>query len=275
MVNLSSSRSLALVGLGLGMTFAQLDGGVQLPGMTEPFFDSLLSAEASGRIATIHHPEGSFVEQGELLVILDSRMEELELQRRQLISESTVELELVETQLAVLQENLEATKRLFDTTGSVSREQLSKIELDHQVALAEKKRILEAKERERIEYKMAREQLARRQVRAPFSGVITEVFLDPGEACEPRQPVLRLVDLERVYFVANAKPEHLSDLEVGMEVSLAIGEESSVTEVMGKVEYITPMIDSASGLQRLKVLFENPEGKVTPGTLGRLRVPEN
>ncbi|TVR49004.1 MAG: efflux RND transporter periplasmic adaptor subunit [Puniceicoccaceae bacterium] len=241
-----------------------------IPGITEPYHDALLSAAASGRIAVIHHREGSTVEAGELLVVLDRRMEELEVERRRLILESTVERDLIENQIEVLASSLESTRRLFESTRSVSREQLDKIELEHRMALAEKARILETKAREKIEYEMAVEQLSRRELRAPFAGIVTELFLDLGEACEPRQPVMRLVDLSRAFLVANAPPAAVADLRAGAEVNLLLGEGDGAVEVPGRVDFVAPVVDPASGLRRIRVYFENHDGAVVPGSLGRL-----
>lgn len=237
-------------------------------GMTEPYHDALLSAAVSGRIDSIHHREGAVVEAGDLLVSLDHRMEELEVERRRLMMESTVEQEAAGNQVAVLAENLEATRRLFESTRSVSREQLAQLELDHTLALAELRRIEEARLRERIEHAMAVEQLARREIRAPFPGTITEVLLELGESCEPRQPVVRLVDLHRGYFVANVAAGPSDGLLVGATVQLEIQDQ----QLPGRVDFVAPVVDPASGLRRVKVYFENPDGRIAPGSIGRMRL---
>jgi RND family efflux transporter MFP subunit len=239
-------------------------------GITEPFHDAYLSAAVSGRIAGIHHREGAVVETGALLVSLDHRMEELEVARRRLIMESTVEQEAARDQVAVLAENLEATRRLAESTRSVSREQLAQLELEHRMAVAEMRRVEENKQREAIEYEMAVEQLARRQIRAPFPGILTEVLLDLGEACEPREPVLRLVDLHRAYFIANVASGPEDGLLVGAPVELRIGEDA----VAGTVEFVAPVVDPASGLRRVKVVFNNPDGRIAPGSVGQMLLME-
>ena len=38
----------------------------------------------------------------------------------------------------------------------------------------------------------------------------------------------------------------------------------------GSVVFISPVVDSSSGLQKIKVLFENPDGKIRPGLSGRI-----
>ena len=38
------------------------------------------------------------------------------------------------------------------------------------------------------------------------------------------------------------------------------------------VIYLSPVADAASGLLRIKAVFENPEGRIRPGVAGRIRI---
>ena len=38
----------------------------------------------------------------------------------------------------------------------------------------------------------------------------------------------------------------------------------------GKVVFLSPVVDPASGLQKVKLLFDNADGKVRPGLAGKL-----
>ena len=41
-----------------------------------------------------------------------------------------------------------------------------------------------------------------------------------------------------------------------------------MTNIGGKIVFISPVVDPASGLQKVKVLFDNAEGKIRPGVSG-------
>lgn len=266
-------RILSLVaGLALAgpMVVWPIKAASTVAGITEPFHSAMLSAPAAGRVARLNFKEGDRVAAGTAILELDKELEELEVARRHLVYESRAELDAAEKRATVFRADFESTRRLFEHSQSVSHDELDKKELEYKLAVAERDRLASAKERERIEYDMAKEQLARRSIIAPFAGVITDLKVDLGEACEPRQPILRLVDLTRAYFVANVASKAIDGLTPGQTVRLRIEGPGGEREVHGTVDYLAPVVDAGSGLRRVKVLFENPDGAIAPGAIGNL-----
>lgn len=244
----------------------------RVPGITEPVHDSLLSSPVAGAVHAIHFKEGDLVEAGAVILELDKALEELEVKRRQSVYESRAELEAAEHRASVLQLDYESTKRLFEKSKSVSKDEVDKRELEFKLAVGERERLTAAKERERIELDIARQQLAYRQIVAPFAGVITDLRVDLGVSCEPRQPVVRLVELKKIYFVADVTPALTSNLKPGREARLQIETGSGQREVLGTVEYLAPVVDPGSGLRRVKLIFDNPGAEIAPGAVGRLEL---
>jgi len=273
-----TARTCALVGSLLAATvsgFAQAKapgGPTRVPGITEPVHDSLLSSPVAGAVQTIHFKEGDRVEAGAIILELDKALEELEVKRRQSVYESRAELEAAEHRASVLQLDYESTKRLFEKSKSVSKDEVDKRELEFKLAVGERDRLTAAKERERIELEIARQQLAYRKIVAPFAGVITDLRVDLGVACEPRQPVVRLVELEKIYFVADVTPALTANLSAGREVRLHIESGAGQREVQGTVDYLAPVVDPGSGLRRVKIIFDNPGAEIAPGAVGRLEL---
>jgi RND family efflux transporter MFP subunit len=243
-----------------------------VPGVTEPVHDSLLSASVAGTVQIIHFKEGDSVAAGAVILELDKSLEELEVARRRSVYESRAELEAARHRAEVLQADYESTKRLFDHSQSVSHDEVEKKELDYKLAVAERDRLTAAKERERIELDIAREQLAHRMITAPFAGVITDIRVDLGVACEPHQPVVRVVELKHIYFVADIAPALTARLKPGCEVKLHIDVPTGQRDVRGTVDYLAPVVDPGSGLRRVKVIFENPDTAIAPGAVGRLEL---
>lgn len=243
-----------------------------VPGITEPVHDSLLSSSVAGTVRVIHFKEGDAVEAGAVILELDKSLEELEVARRRSIYESRAELEAAEHRVEVLQADYESTKRLFERSKSVSRDEVDKRELEFKLAVAERDRLKASKDRERIELDIARDQLAHRSLTAPFAGVITDLRVDLGVACEPRQPVVRLVELKQAYFVADVAPALTANLARGREVRLHFDGVSGPVQLPGTVEYLAPVVDAGSGLRRVKIIFDNPGAKISPGMVGRLEL---
>jgi RND family efflux transporter MFP subunit len=215
-------------------------------GVTEPFLDVTLSAPVPGLVAARPFKEGDAVKPGDVLLELDKRLEELEARRRQLVADQR-------------RDDFEATKKLFQSTKGVSKEELDKKEVDWRVAAAE--------------HEMAVEQLRRRQIVSPLTGAVTDVWLEVGEACEAYQPLLRVVDTRRVFLVCDVEARAAAGLKTGQLLPLDIDTGAGPVSVEGRITFISPVADRASGLIRVKALFENESDRLRPGLAGRMRLP--
>jgi RND family efflux transporter MFP subunit len=214
-------------------------------GITEPVFDVTLSAAVPGIITARKFKEGEFVKEGDVIVELDKRLEELEVERRKVVLEAR-------------RTDFEGTARLFQTTKGTSKDEMEKKESDYKLAV--------------VEHAMALEQLRRRVVTAPISGIVMEFPLDIGESCQPYQPLARLVDTRRCYFVGNVEAQAAATLHTNKEVRLEIDTGATPEPVTGIITFVSPVADPASSLIGVKAIFPNPEGKIRPGVAGRLHL---
>lgn len=243
---------------------------LSVAGITEPITDITLNAIAEGTIAKIHFTEGATVKKGQAILELDKRLEALEVGRRKLVWESKAELEAAAAQAATLKALLASTRELFESTRSVSKDELIRLELEYKLAVSEKQRLEVTEIREKIEYEMALETLARRSLRAPIQGTIIKLFLDKGESCEQTQPLVHLVNTSKCIFVCNIEEWAGRTLEKGQTVDLKIKIGSDTVDKKGTVIFASPVVDSASGLLEVKAAFDNTDGTVRPGISGDL-----
>jgi len=212
-------------------------------GITEPVLDVTLSAPVAGIVTMRKFAEGDFVKEGDVIVELDKKLEELETERRKLVRDQKWT-------------DFEATRKLFAATKGVSKEDLDKREVEFKVAA--------------VEHEMAAEQLRRRQIIAPMAGTVIEIVLEVGEACQPYQPLVRIVDARRCHFITNVEARSGARLKAGQTMKLEIDAGSGVVAVQGKIIFLSPVVDPASSLQTVKLLFDNADGKVQAGVAGRL-----
>jgi RND family efflux transporter MFP subunit len=212
-------------------------------GITEPVFDVSLSMAVPGIVASRRVKEGDFVRAGDVILELDQRLEELEVDRRRAVVDNR-------------KADWESTKTVFEKSSSVSRDELLKKEADYKVA--------------ETEYQMAVEQLRRRELIAPGAGVITELHVRAGEACTAYQPIVRLVDTRRCFFISDIDANLSAGLKTGQTVELEIDDAGTPVKVSGSIVFLSPVVDSASGLQKVKVVFDNTDGQVRPGLAGKL-----
>ncbi|XOV89161.1 MAG: efflux RND transporter periplasmic adaptor subunit [Pseudomonadota bacterium] len=236
--------------------------------VTESFKDATLSFTVPGRIVKILHREGRRVTAGTPLVELENEVEALEVERRYLIWQDKSDLEAARAQNETFKVLLDSTRGLFESTGSVSREDLYKMELEYNASLAEYRRLVIAEQREEVEHKLAQANLAQRTLKAPFDGTIVDVMLDEGEICEAYQPLLQLVDVTRGFLVCNIEEpvgRLLSEnTPLPFEIPAGVGGLSGEASVV----YVAPVVDPASGLLRVRLQFDNPGGVVKPGVPG-------
>ena len=213
---------------------------LKVSGITAPFMDVSLGLAEAGIIHEQFFKEGDSVQKGAVLLDLDNRLEKLEVDRRKAVMDHN---KLV----------LDSTVELSKTTTSVSKVDLAKAEAEYNVSSAE--------------YHIAVQQLANRQLVAPFSGAITEILLKPGAAVAPYQSVVRLVDTSRCYFVGHLDGKAIGSLRLDQPVSIEL---EGGTTVAAKISFISPVVDAASGLARVKAIFENPDGKIRPGLAAKM-----
>ena len=241
-------------------------------GVTKPFRDATLSATVPGSVVKVLVKPGDRAKKDDVLIQMDSRLEELEVARRKQQAESKVEIEAATARVATLKTDLDGTRRLFESTKSVSREDLDKKTLEFQLAEAELHQLEVTESREQIEYEMAQAQLDKRAVKAPFDGIVTKIDIEEGEICQPDRPLLRLVDIASVYFIANIEARLAHGLRVGQDLVVHIENDGTPIERTGKVEFVSPVVDAASGLQEVRLLFANPDGTVRPGLSGTVEL---
>lgn len=218
-----------------------------IAGITESFLEVSLSSSVAGLIANQGFKEGDFVTNGAPVTELDRKLEELEVERRKLVVDAR-------------QTDFEGTKKLFEKTKGTSKEELEKKEVEYRVAV--------------VEYETAVEQLRKRYIVAPFAGHVTQVLLHSGEACQPYQPVVRMVDTRQCFFVSNMEAKLAATLKTNQVVKLEIETGTTPVQVDGRVSFLSPIADPASGLVKVKVLFPNVEGRVRPGLSGTVLFPQ-
>jgi RND family efflux transporter MFP subunit len=239
-------------------------------GITEPWRDANVGATEAGIVTAVRAREGQFVHEGETVIELDGALEALEVERRKLVADSTVEVDAARARVQTLKIDLDGTRRLHETTRSVSEEDLQKKELEYSLAEAELDRLLVAEQREQIEFRIAEAQRTRKSVVAPFDGVIVQVLLEVGEGCTQQQPLFRIVDTRRCRLVVHMEQAPALKMKPGSKVALRIQEADGAVGVQGTVEFVSPLVDASSGLREVRILFENPDGRIHPGVPGTI-----
>ena len=217
-----------------------------ITGVTEPVKDVTLAFPVVGVVCARPLEEGTAVRKDQVVIELDKQLEELDLERKRLARE-------------LASSELERLRSLAQRNAiSVSKEEIEKKRSEFEIA--------------RVDHELAAAVLRRRQLVSPIEGQVAQFFKDVGEKCEDQQPVVRIVDTRRCHLVANLEPRLAQTLRIQQKVRVEVPGSDSPVTLEATLVYISPVADAASGLLRIKAVFENPDGRIRPGVAGRLRI---
>ena len=109
----------------------------------------------------------------------------------------------------------------------------------------------------------ARRNLAYTEVRAPFSGIVTERMVNVGDHVTLNQPLFRIVDFDSIVARIYVPEKELPALATGLETRLT-AEAIGGVSFFGSVDRISPVVDPGTGTVKVTVATPRQEG-LRPG----------
>ena len=247
----------------------------EFTGLIVPRHDILVSAGVAAAVMRVQTQVGQRVKEGDLLIQFDDRLQALEAQRRRVIFDDDSEVRAARDRVRILTPLVEDSARAFQAGGSVSREELSRLELDLSSARGRVEQLVAQKVREKSELDIAEQERQLRRVTAPVNGVVTRVDLELGEWAKLGDPVLQIVDADVCYLRVNVTPMALRRVRVDQPLTIQFEPQLRLSPVRGRVSFVSPAIDAASGLVELRVTFQNPGWRIPPGVKGAVTLDED
>lgn len=241
-------------------------------GLIYPLHDITLSAGVSGLVMKRAVLPGQTVKANQLLLLLDDRVQEIESNRRRIIFEDQSEVQATRDRLRILDTLLLDLRAVFNKTGSVSKDELLRLEAEQLASQGRLAQLVEQKKREQLDYESAERERLQRHILAPINGVITKVIPQVGEWAKAGDPMLHMVDTT-VAVLRLAVPYSLAGkLKVGAKQLIQLEPGSSVSEVTGQIKFVSPVADAASGLVQVEVRFNNPGQRIKTGIKGMIEI---
>ena len=208
-------------------------------GVLLPFKEVTVSSAVSGILAEVKVKEGDAVSKEDLLAHLIDRVEAKEAERFAKVLE--------QKEFAA-----QGTQNLFNDKVVSEGEAIEK-RLDRDIA--------------KLQHQVALEQLERRKIRSPITGLVVEKKKETGEAVNENEVVFRVIDISQVYLQVFVDAQIAIKLKQGQSVPVTFPEYQDLKSP-GVIDFIDPRIDGASGLVRIKVLIDNPDRKLIAGMRG-------
>lgn len=222
----------------------------------------------TGRIETIHVERSDYVEAGQVLVKLESSVEEAAVRVAEARAQRTVEVESGKVNLALLDRRRARAVELFE------RDSLSldvREEVETEASLAEL-RLEQAREDHRVallQLEQARAALERRTIRSPVSGYVVERLMAPGEVVD-EETVLRIAQVDPLRVEAILPSQWFGRVQRGDRVEIV--PEAPLDQARpARVQIVDPLIDGASGTFGARLLLPNPQRELPAGLRCQLR----
>jgi len=199
-------------------------------------------AKTSGVMVQLLAEEGDHVVAGQVLARIDGDRVRLEAQR----------------QLATVHK----LENNYRRSQELAKQKLVSAEASDQIRFD-----LEAA---RASYELAKLELSYTNITAPISGVVAQRMVKPGNLIALNAPVFRIVNNSHLEAVLSVPEREMARLKAGLPLRMVVGAVPG-KEFQGKVDRVSPVMDSGSGTFRVVCRFEN-EPELRPGMFGRIEV---
>lgn len=215
-----------------------------LPANISPWYQATLYGKVSGYVKWIGFDKGDVVKKGELLAVLDAP--EIEDQYKQADADYQIKKVTYERYLSVWQDN---------------HDMIAKQDVDVAKAAAESAKHQRDSRRTLLDYT---------KVYAPFSGVITARFADPGALIQAATgsatqaaPLFTIMDMDSVRIYVNAPQEAARFAKPGLPVTMTAREWSD--ELHASITRTTEVLDPATRTLLVEIDVPNKDHRLQPG----------
>lgn len=240
--------------------------------LVEPLRKIEIRSPVDALIKSINVDRGSLVSKGEVLVELDSSVEEAALAAARYRAVMQGEVESAKTRVDYSRTKLQRLKNLA-TQKLVSQQERDDALSELRLAEAELLNARENRELSVIEETRLVAQIEQRRLRSPFDGVVMERSRHPGELAQTgdgAKAIIKLAQIDRLRVEVVLPTEYYGTIVEGDTglVHLLMPEQS---EFEAKVTVVDRVVDSASGTFGVRLELPNPALTIPAGVKCRVK----
>lgn len=215
---------------------------LRIPGEVAGARDALLASAAGGYIERILVTDGQAVTEGQQLARVNTAVYAAQLEQ------AKAQLELSEAELGRLES-------LGDLASASQRDSLRTQVRIHKASAD-----------------LARINLSRSVLKAPFDGVVSQVSGEEGEVASPGTALVRLVQLDPVHVTVSVSDRDVGSLREGMMAQVSA---EAVPEVLaGRIIHIDPAADLKTRSFTTEIEVPNADLRLRPGMIASVSVSE-
>lgn len=243
-----------------------------------------LSFQRPGVIQSLLVKEGDEVSEGDLVAKLDTEVPQTEYDAARMAAEMDSEHRFaVKKHEAALHEYQLVQRANVAATTPVKPFPIGdELRLKLAAEAADLESVVRADQQKLARQKAAQAlaELNAHQLKAPFAGLVCRVYRSEGEAVQPAQETIELVNTSRIIVDTFVDVETSLKLRKGYRAKFRplnseLLSDSYEGEFAGQIRLVDVSVDEVRQLVRVSVEFENPEGLLREGLRGELRIRLN
>jgi len=236
-----------------------------------------VSAKTIGLIEEVYVEEGIYVEKGQNLARLDTRLAELNLKlvksRHALY---LADIKKAEAEVKGAKRKLARQQSLIETNFS-SQSDIDKLDINLEVLKANLETAKTNLLLNKIEVEQLNKLLDDHIIRAPFSGVVTAKNAQPGEIISPssagggytRTGICTIVDMSSLEIEVDVNESFLNKIYQGQRIKAELYAYENWA-FNGRVKNIVPTVDRSKATVRVRIEIEDKSDRILPNMAVRV-----
>lgn len=259
--------SLCLIGVCLGsgiggLMETALAGAGELACVMKPYMEVSVGTPVEGIIHSVTVTQGDWVERGQILVTLESSVEEATVALAKAKADADAEIKSTTARIAFSERKLERALELYQS-HSIAKHEVDEAQTEKTLSDMAHLEAIERKHMAELEWQRATAQLSLHRIQSPLTGIVVERLMAPGEMAR-HTPVLKLAQIHPLRVEVFAPVSWLGKIEPGMKaVVQPVG--SRHGSYAATVMVVNHVVDSASGTFGVSLEVSNQDHGLPAG----------
>jgi membrane fusion protein (multidrug efflux system) len=246
---------------------AQMPITLEYPALLKSIRSATVVSRISGVLEKKFFTEGSYIKKGALLYRIEPDIYAALVHERQ-------------ADLAFQQSVLTKTKRDWERAKSLYTDKAISLK-EHDAALSSYETSVAEVNAAKAKLASARVNLNYTDVRAPISGIAGMKSTDLGNVVNPGTPLVTITQtnpiqaefaIPEVDFIKAQEAEADGSWGKSFQKKLTATLNVKGVSAIGRVDYVSPVIDQRTSSVQARALFENKKGTLLPGSFGRVKI---
>jgi RND family efflux transporter MFP subunit len=228
----------------------------------KPSAEISIGTPVEGLIQTVPVDRGDWVTKGQVIVTLESSLEEATVALAKAKAEAEAALKTSQVKIGFSHRKLERALDLLKT-HSIAQHEVDEAQTEKALAEVAYQEALENKRLAELELSRATAALHLHTIRSPINGVVVDRLLSPGELAR-QTPVMKLAQLHPLRVEVYAPLSLLGKLTTGMRAEVH-PEGKGQPAYQAMIMVVNKVVDSASGTFGVRLEMPNPNHAIAAG----------